>query len=162
VGFFFSMVKSQKVQHLRTLNNLLTAIHTQEHESSGEIAKAVDFFINELLSGGNEGCDYPAMAQGILEIHSSKLQNAGLRFWCISEHEGDELWLRATFLEHLQHLRGFPHSTLVIYGLHETVSPDQHYWTQKAQRNFESLRDYLEKLAVDYHNPGHTLNLMFI
>jgi hypothetical protein len=157
-----SMVKSQQVQHLRTLNNLLTSIHTGENESSEEVAKAVDFFINESQSQVGSACDFPEMARGILEIHNSKLQNAGLRFWCISEHERDELWLRAAFLEHLQALRDFSRSTLVIYGLHETVSPDQHYWTQRAQQHFESLRDYLEKLAAEHHNPQHTLNLMFI
>jgi len=157
------MAKTSPVQRLRALNSLLCVINpSSDPEQTKEIRKAVEFYIDELLEIQSEEAQFAKFAQDILNIHINGSTVESLCFWTIDPEERELLWLRASFLNKLETLRLFPISTIVIFGLQESVARNQKYWTQKIESEYNDIRDYLEKIAAEWQPKGYHLNLIYI
>lgn len=156
------MPKTSPVQRLRVLNSLLSVIHASDPEKAIEIRKAVDFYIDELQSVESESMQVSKFAQDILDIHVEGKKRQGLCFWSLDDADSEPLWMRASFLERLESLRHYRTSTVVVFGLRETVGGHQKYWTQKMETEFRYRRDYLETVAAEWQPDGYQLNLIYI
>lgn len=156
------MPRTSPVKRLRVLNSLLSVIHASDPEKAVEIRKAVDFYIDELQSVPSESMQVSKFAQDILDIHVAGHHRLGLCFWTLEDADCEPLWMRASFLEKLESLRSYRISTVVVFGLRETVGSQQKYWTQKMESEYHERRNYLETVAAEWQPDGHQLNLIYI
>ena len=65
-------------------------------------------------------------------IHYTKLYET------IDSDEQELLWLRASFLEKLESVKTYAVSTVVIFGLQESIIRNQKYWTQKMESEYNA------------------------
>ncbi len=156
------MAKPSPVQRLRALNSLLSAINPSDPDQAKEIRKAVEFYIDELQEMPSEESQISKFAEDILNIHVRESSGEALCFWTIDSDEQELLWLRASFLEKLESVKTYAVSTVVIFGLQESIIRNQKYWTQKMESEYNELRDYLEKVAAEWQPKGFHLNLIYI
>lgn len=157
------MAKTSPVQRLRALNSLLSVISPSGPEQAREVRKAVEFYIDELKELKAEDATFSQFAEDILNIHvRGSPQGEALCFWTIDVQEQELLFLRAAFLQKLESLKHFRRSTVVVFGLQETVFREQKYWTKKIQSEYNEIRNYLEAVAAGWQPKGFHLNLIYI
>ena len=156
------MAKATPVQRLRALNSLLCTLNASAPEEANEIRKAVEFYIEEIQELDAKEIQFSTFAREILDIHIKGKNGERLCFWAIDPNEREPLFLRSSFIKKLEALRQFPSATFVIYGLQDTVFPDQKYWTQKVESEYNEIRNYLESVAAEWQPPGCKLNLIYV
>lgn len=74
----------------------------------------------------------------------------------------DPLWVRQEIVEKMKALSGRPVGLLLVTGLREALCPQGSYWTQARQTQYQSVCDWIDRLACEWASHGSQLQIIVI
>ena len=74
----------------------------------------------------------------------------------------DPLWVRQEIVEKMKALSGRPAGSLLVTGLREALCPLGSYWTQARQTQYQSVCDWIDRLACEWASRGSQLQVILI
>ncbi|MFQ3224379.1 MAG: hypothetical protein ACI8Z5_000627 [Lentimonas sp.] len=158
------MAKSDPVEQLRTLNELLARTGASAPGRAEHARRALDFFSKEQGSGLME-VSLRDCADRLAQLHFGEDGESELAFahWHVPTVENfSPLWIRQAIVVEMKKLAGRRGALLLVTGLREAVCPDGAYWTKKRQAQYDRVRGWIDELACAWVTRGSQLQVVVL
>jgi hypothetical protein len=158
------MAKSDPVEQLRTLNELLARTGASAPERAEHARRALDFFSKE-QDGGGQQVSLGDCADRLARLHFGADGESALAFahWHVPTVENfSPLWIRQAIVVEMKKLAGRRAALLLVTGLREAVCPDGSYWTQARQAQYDRVRSWIDQLACAWATRGSRLQVVVL
>ena len=158
------MAKSDPVEQLRTLNELLARTGASAPERAEHARRALDFFSKE-QDGGGQQVSLGDCADRLARLHFGADGESALAFahWHVPTVENfSPLWIRQAIVVEMKKLAGRRAALLLVTGLREAVCPDGSYWTQARQAQYDRVRSWIDQLACAWATRGSRLPVVVL
>lgn len=158
------MVKSNPVDQLRTLNEILARTSASDIESAENARRALEFFSLEQEDHNVQIC-LRDCADKLARLHLGGNDEGELAYahWHVPALEDfSPLWIRQAIVTEMKKLAGRRQSLLLVTGLRETICPEGKKWTSKRQAQYERVRDWIDVLACAWATRGAQLQVVVL
>lgn len=158
------MVKSDPVDQLRTLNEVLARASASDPERAENARRALEFFSREEADRDIKLC-LRDCADKLAELHLGDETTSELAFahWHVPALEDfSPLWIRQAIVTEMKKLAGRRQSILLVTGLRETICPEGSYWTGKRQVQYDRVRTWVDDLACAWVTRGAQLQVVVL
>ena len=158
------MAKSDPVEQLRTLNELLAGTGASAPDRAEHARRALDFFSQE-QDGGLIEVSLGDCANRLARLHFGAEGESALAFahWHVPTVENfSPLWIRQAIVVEMKKLAGRRAALLLVTGLREAVCPDGAYWTKKRQQQYDRVRGWIDELACAWATRGSQLQVVVL
>lgn len=158
------MAKSDPVDQLRTLNEVLARTSASDPERAENARRALEFFSREdpehSLQISLRDC-----ADRLARLHLGDDSESELAFahWHVPALEDfSPLWIRQAIVTEMKKLAGRRQSLLLVTGLRETICPKGKNWTNKRQAQYERVRGWIDELVCAWATRGAQLQVVVL
>lgn len=158
------MVKSDPVDQLRTLNEVLARASVSDPERAENARRALEFFSREEADQDVKLC-LRDCADKLAKLHLGDESTSELAFahWHVPALEDfSPLWIRQAIVTEMKKLAGRRQSILLVTGLRETICPEGSYWTNKRQAQYDRVRTWVDDLACAWVTRGAQLQVVVL
>ena len=158
------MAKSDPVDQLRTLNEILARTFASDVERAENARRALEFFSREDADDTAQLC-LRRCADQLARLHLGDDESSELAFahWHVPALEDfSPLWIRQAIVSEMKKLAGRRQSLLLVTGLRETICPEGKNWTHKRQAQYERVRDWIDVLACAWATRGAQLQVVVL
>ncbi len=158
------MAKSDPVDQLRTLNEILARTVASDVEKAENARRALEFFSREDADQNVKLC-LRDCADKLAHLHIGDESTSELAFahWHVPALEDfSPLWIRQAIVTEMKKLAGRRQSLLLVTGLRETICPEGKKWTKKRQFQYERVRDWIDALACAWATRGSQLQVVVL
>lgn len=158
------MAKSNPVDQLRTLNEILARTSASDIESAENARRALEFFSIEQDDRNLQIC-LRDCADKLARLHLGDDEGSELAYahWHVPALEDfSPLWIRQAIVTEMKKLAGRRQSLLLVTGLRETICPEGKKWTSKRQAQYERVRDWIDVLACAWATRGAQLQVVVL
>ncbi|CAA6676757.1 MULTISPECIES: hypothetical protein [unclassified Lentimonas] len=158
------MVKSDPVEQLRTLNELLARTGASAPDRAEHARRALDFFSQEQDRGFME-VSLRDCADRLAHLHFGGEGESELAFahWHVPTVENfSPLWIRQAIVVEMKKLAGRRAALLLVTGLREAVCPKGAYWTKSRQAQYDRVRGWIDDLACAWATRGSQLQVVVL
>ena len=158
------MAKSDPVDQLRTLNEILGRTFASDVERAENARRALEFFSREDADQVTQLC-LRDCARKMARLHFGDDESSQLAFahWHVPSLEDfSPLWIRQAIVTEMKKLAGRRQSLLLVTGLRETICPRGKNWTNKRQAQYERVRDWIDSLACAWATRGAQLQVVVL
>ena len=158
------MAKSDPVEQLRTLNEVLARTGASAPDRAEHARRALDFFRQEQGSGVIE-ISLGECANRLARLHFGVPEESELGFahWHMpSVEDFSPLWIRQAIVGEMKKLAGRRAALLLVTGLRDAVCPEGAYWTQGRQQQYDRVRGWIDELACAWATRGSQLQVVVL
>lgn len=158
------MAKSDPVEQLRTLNELLARTGASAPDRAEHARRALDFFSNEQANGQIQ-VSLRDCADRLAQLHFGAEGESELAFahWHVPSVENfSPLWIRQAIVVEMKKLAGRRAALLLVTGLRDAVCPDGSYWTKTRQMQYDRVRGWIDDLACAWATRGSQLQVVVL
>jgi hypothetical protein len=158
------MAKSDPVDQLRTLNEILARSSASDADRAENARRALEFFSRENADQTVQVC-LRDCADKLARLHLGDDESSELAFahWHVPSLEDfSPLWIRQAIVTEMKKLAGRRRSLLLVTGLRETVCPAGKNWTNKRQAQYQRVRDWIDALACAWATRGAQLQVVVL
>ena len=158
------MAKSDPVEQLRTLNELLARTGASAPDRAEHARRALDFFSQEQDRGGMD-VSLRDCADRLAHLHFGEDGESELAFahWHVPTVESfSPLWIRQAIVVEMKKLAGRRAALLLVTGLREAVSAEGAYWTKTRQQQYDRVRGWIDELACAWASRGSQLQVVVL
>ncbi|MEN8661826.1 MAG: hypothetical protein ACN4GF_08970 [Lentimonas sp.] len=158
------MAKSDPVDQLRALNEILARTDASDVEKAENARRALEFFSREDADQSVKLC-LRDCANKLARLHIGEASTSELAFahWHVPTLEDfSPLWIRQAIVSEMKKLAGRRQSLLLVTGLRETVCPEGKNWTNKRQAQYQRVRDWIDALAFAWATRGAQLQVVVL
>jgi hypothetical protein len=158
------MAKSDPVEQLRTLNELLARTGASAPDRAEHARRALDFFSKEQDSGRIE-FSLGDCANRLARLHFGAEDESEIAFahWHVPTVENfSPLWIRQAIVVEMKQLAGRRAALLLVTGLREAVCPEGAYWTKAREAQYQRVRGWIDELACAWLTRGSQLQVVVL
>lgn len=157
------MAKSDPVEQLSTLNELLARAGVSSPECAEHARKAIAFYREQSL-GGHEAIPLKEAANRLVQLHFEDAEEAAaFAHWHMPPMEAfDPLWIRQELIAEMKTLAGRNRALFLVTGLRESVCPKGKYWTRKRQQDYSQMLEWLQTMLCAWASRGTQLQLVIL
>ncbi|MGC6423509.1 MAG: hypothetical protein ACON4O_00820 [Lentimonas sp.] len=158
------MAKSDPIDQLRTLNEILARTNASDMERAENARRALEFYSREDADRSAQLCMQDC-ANKLAQLHLGDMDTSELAFahWHVPALEDfSPLWIRQGIVGEMKKLAGRRQSLLLVTGLRETICPPGKNWTQRRQAQYERVRDWIDTLACAWATRGARLQVVVL
>jgi hypothetical protein len=158
------MAKSDPVEQLRALNELLARTGASAPDCAEHARRALDFFSQE-QGRGLVNVSLRDCANRLAQLHFGEDGDSELAFahWHVPTVEHfSPLWIRQAIVAEMKQLAGRRAALLLVTGLREAVSAEGAYWTKTRQQEYDRVRDWIDALACAWASRGSQLQVVVL
>jgi len=157
------MPKSDPVEQLRTLNELLARTGASAPDRAEHARRALDFFSQE--QGAKDTTVSLGDCAGRARLHFGAEGESELAYthWHVPTVENfSPLWIRQAIVVEMKKLAGRRAALLLVTGLREAICPAGAYWTKSRQLQYDRVRDWIDELACAWATRGSQLQVVVL
>ena len=158
------MAKSDPVEQLRTLNELLARTGASAPDRAEHARRALDFFSQE-QDGGLIEVSLEECANRLARLHFGTDAESALAFahWHVPTVENfSPLWIRQAIVTEMKKLAGRRVALLLVTCLRQAVCPEGTYWTKKRQQQYDRVRGWIDGLVCAWATRGSQLQVVVL
>lgn len=158
------MAKTDPVEQLRTLNELLARTGASDPERAEHARRALDFFSREQADGAS-GVSLADCAAKLAKLHLGEEGDSELAFahWHVPSSEASSpLWIRQAIVGEMKKLAGRRAALLLVTGLREAICPPGRRWTKARETQYQRVRDWINELACAWATRGSQLQVVVL
>ena len=158
------MAKSDPIDQLRTLNEILARTAASDIERAENARRALEFYSREDRNQTAQLC-LQDCANKLAQLHLGEAGTSELAFahWHVPALEDfSPLWIRQAIVTEMKKLAGRRQSLLLVTGLRETICPSGKNWTNKRQAQYERVRGWIDTLACAWATRGAQLQVVVL
>lgn len=157
------MAKSEPVEQLRILNNLLARV--SDPERSEHARRALEFCCKEHPELIQE-IDLGIYVEKLTRMHfgdAVDLESLGVSHWHVPQLEDfSPLWIRHAIVSRMKRLAGRREALLFVTGLRDAVCPQGRYWTKSRAAQYARVREWIDELSCAWASRGSQLQVLVI
>ena len=147
---------------LRALHTLLSVAVGADAELAKQVLAAVDFTLENAVSGGPDAATLEFAAEALLGLLSHHQRAPKFVHLDLREQIWDPLWIRERVLAALRPLAGYREGVLLTTGLRRLACPPGRRWTVRARARYQSAMAYIQETAAAQTSPRTVLHLLFL
>jgi hypothetical protein len=158
------MPKSDPVEQLRTLNELLARTGASAPDRAEHARRALDFFSQE-QGARDTTVSLGDCAGRLARLHFGAEGESELAYthWHVPTVENfSPLWIRQAIVVEMKKLAGRRAALLLVTGLREAICPAGAYWTKSRQLQYDRVRDWIDELACAWATRGSQLQVVVL
>ena len=158
------MAKTDPLEQLRTLNELLAGSGVSTPERAEDARRALEFY-SQQPAAARPQVALAACADQLARLHLGAEGQSGLAFahWHVPAVEHfSPLWIRQSIVVEMKKFAGRRAALLLVTGLREAVCPPGSYWTKARQAQYDRVRSWVDQLACAWATRGAKLQVVVL
>ncbi len=158
------MTKTDSIERLRTLNELLVWTGASDFEKAEHTRRALDFFSRQ-HQAGTQTISLENSAYKLARLHLGEESESHVAFahrHVSSMEVSGPIWLRQAIISEMKKLAGRRAALLLITGMREAICPAGCRWTNARKVQYQRVRDWISELAHAWATHGSCLQVMIL
>ena len=158
------MARTDPVDQLRTLNEILARSGASEPERAEHARRALDFFSREQIESAG-ALSLRDCASQLARLHLGDDATSELAFthWHVPDLEASSpLWIRQAIVKEMKKLAGRRVGLLLVTGLREAICPEGRRWTHAKEAQYQRVRSWIDELACAWATRGSQLQVVVL
>lgn len=157
------MPRSEPLEQLRTLNELLARI--SDSEKSEHARRALEFFYREHPEEVAL-VQFDTYIEKLARLHfgeEGEPESLAFTHWHVPLLDDfSPLWIRQAIVAQMKRLAGRREALLLVTGLRDAVCPPGKYWTKSRESQYQRVRGWIDELVCAWASRGSKLQVVVL